>query len=763
MSARSFVFWAGIVCAFLIVIGPAVAEPITINWVAPASGIWNNEDHWDPAQVPLSGDNAQHLTKMNHIQVNGDRACRLFKGNGKSSSDRYMVINGSKSLTVSNEVESITAANFPIRFQNGNSFVHTTLSAGRIEGINMSAARGHGGDWVTIDAGTSIKDSAIYLRDNVDVLGGIFGEAISDLSITLRDGATINGSGLTNAAITVRDNADLDFNPRVSDSTVALGNSGTLTTRDRIVDSTISFGNNGTLDVTQGVVFQPTVDDSILTFGTGGTIVNVPGDVQDTTITMGKGADVVIDGDYFGYLKTVTFRVGHSGEVDITGDLSDVEVTLGASSIGPGDTRTSLTVGSVGDSLGTLDDWLLHGFADVEVDDLTGSGNFLVDSTTVTVTLKGSSTMTVEGLCEDGTWVLQNSASFIGASVVGGSWTISGSATVDLPGPGTLFDPDEMVLDGGSVAADDVGSFGHSMDVTVKNGATIDADDLMYLSGIGKGFPTDSTLTYSGTGNEIAANDLDFGGELIKIGYADTLAMNVTNFFVIASRLVRIDNNETVTIDFDAENVVVTLGPVNDSFLEATGPDYFALEDAASEVLFTDSPCVRRWEKLVVKPGRREIVDDLCTTPISGTPSVYCNPHPAGVHDALYVKDLVVESGATLVAGWSWGDDHFPYRIYYTGTVSGEGSIETPAGDPYTPILLTPALYGDFLGDGQVDQYDIDRFNLAFCKCIGATYYDIRVDWNCDGRIDDLDRDQFNSNWDNPAGVTTDPCSNPCG
>ncbi len=49
---------------------------------------------------------------------------------------------------------------------------------------------------MTIDAGTSLKDSTINLRGNVQVLGGILGEAISDLSITLRDGATILGTNL---------------------------------------------------------------------------------------------------------------------------------------------------------------------------------------------------------------------------------------------------------------------------------------------------------------------------------------------------------------------------------------------------------------------------------------------------------------------------------------------------------------------------------------------------------------------------------------
>ncbi len=125
--------------------------------------------------------------------------------------------------------------------------------------------------------------------------------------------------------------------------------------------------------------------------------------------------------------------------------------------------------------------------------------------------------------------------------------------------------------------------------------------------------------------------------------------------------------------------------------------------------------------------------DNSCTTTYTG----------GKIPEALYVKDLEVATGTTL--------DADNLGIYYTGTLTNNGTIENGSA-----IELTPTTYGDFNGDGD-EPADVDRFNDAFPSEIDDDEYDPLVDWDCDGDADCDDRSQYILNW-NPTGIEDDNC-----
>jgi len=146
------------------------------------------------------------------------------------------------------------------------------------------------------------------------------------------------------------------------------------------------------------------------------------------------------------------------------------------------------------------------------------------------------------------------------------------------------------------------------------------------------------------------------------------------------------------------------------------------------------------------------LIDLYASTPISGARELSGSSPLA---EALYVIDLEVESGAVLEAG-----NTEDINIYYTGTLTNNGNIYKSDGTTaYTPIELTPTLYGNFDADqaGGNDTDDVNRFNAAFPSKVGDEEYDPLVDWNCDGFIDCLDRGQYIANW-SPTGIEDNSC-----
>ncbi len=470
--------------------------------------------------------------------------------------------------------------------------------------------------------------------------------------------------------------------------------------------------------------------------------IDVTDDVIDSSIVVRKDADIDVGGDMTG-----TAAGGHkltvdvSGDVDIVGDLTDVAVTLGASSIGIGDSATTVDIGSVGASNATDEDWTLKGAVDV-----TAAGVFKVNGSTMT--LSGNSTLT-SGITDGGSWIVEDLAEL----------------TVTT-GNNAYFTPDSLVIDGATVEADHFGFDASTVlpvwQMTIKNGgaAKTTIEGAIRLAGTGQGLSENSVLTYVGTGNSMTSRNIELGGELVSGGTGATLDIVYDDPFLVSTETVRVENGMTIITQFDTEGV--TLKPiVGDDPTEVFGPDYDGHN--GSSVLFTDSPCVRRWAEVTYDDSSAvdRILDDYyCSTPISGSATDLCpgGPPTGGVPEALYVIDLTVDSGATL--------DTNGYNVYYTGTLTNNGTIES-VGSSYTPVKLTPRLYGDFNSDGDGDEpdqagSDTRRFNDAFCTCIGDTDYDILVDWNCDGRIDDDDRDQYNTNWGDPTALTTATCGDPC-
>jgi hypothetical protein len=214
----------------------------------------------------------------------------------------------------------------------------------------------------------------------------------------------------------------------------------------------------------------------------------------------------------------------------------------------------------------------------------------------------------------------------------------------------------------------------------------------------------------------------------------------------VASELVRVVGGVTQIIDFDAEGVTVETTATNAEF-ETLGPDY---DLSANGPLFTDSPCVRRWKEVIIDTSIYTRLSHYYeSTPIT---CGYYGPSCTGdyLFEALYVKDLTVNSGKELVVQGM--------NVYYTGTVTNNGEITTDGEEAYTPIQLNPTLYGDFDGDDEGDETaDVDRFNDAFPSDFGDAEYDPLVDWDCNGSIDCDDRAQYIANWD-PAGIEDDSC-----
>ncbi len=167
-----------------------------------------------------------------------------------------------------------------------------------------------------------------------------------------------------------------------------------------------------------------------------------------TTIDVGDHADLDIGES----LSEGALTVGHSGDVDIVEGLENVTVTLGALTVGPGDTRTTVTIGSVGGEDGTNGDWKLLGHVDVEIDDSGGgSGNFRVNPTAQpTVRLQGDSTLIVDGRADDG------------------DWFVEGDASLEVSGQ---FEPQELTVDEGTVKALTLGQRTFAWDLTLKGGA----------------------------------------------------------------------------------------------------------------------------------------------------------------------------------------------------------------------------------------------------------------------------------------------------
>lgn len=269
---------------------------------------------------------------------------------------------------------------------------------------------------------------------------------------------------------------------------------------------------------------------------------------------------------------------------------------------------------------------------------------------------------------------------------------------------------------------------------------------------------------------------------MLTIGATGTLDRGSGQGYVdVEAQLVSFnDSGDIEILDFDAEGVTIKHkeGPCSNlpGNVEAVGPDYdgYWYLDSSQfppvqrRVLFTDSPCVRRWAKLKIENSTESnscstLVNTHSNTPISGP---YGGQYLSFMSEAVYVIDVEVESGAVLRTGTP-DADAVNLNIYYTGSARVGGSYGSVVCKDGTtncgpaPIHLTPTRYGNFDGDSTTgsDQDDIDFFEDAYCTTIGenngeacggenqpACKYNPLVDWNCDGKINCLDR-QFMLNY----------------
>ncbi len=492
--------------------------------------------------------------------------------------------------------------------------------------------------------------------------------------------------------------------------------------------------------------------------------IDVTGDVTDSTLSLGNHATVTVGGDVTGPGGDA-WVVKDNGTVAITGDLTGVGLTLGTSAAGSGD-GTSFSVDRIG-TTGThySDDCTFSGYTAVTVDTRIrcntsaaplGAEFMVEDNAVVSVVglpetipaptiIRGTWTVT------DGAVVKTGTATFNGA-VAKGWWTVEKNALLDFS---WRYFPLELTVDGGEARAPIIGwpgdlGLSEPWDLTIKGGGKVTVESSETSGGgvigglhpgIGHGFFSNSTITYTGTSNTYTTvGPIEIGGTLVNSTGSASLDMDSEMGLIVRSKIVNSAND--TGISFDTEGVSVTLASTTSSpNLEVFGPDFDA--DNGGKVLFTDSPTTRRWADLTVdSTSDVNLQNDFTSTLITCTSSSCTGSE---VPEALYVKDLTVVSGTVLKTN--------DLNIYYTGTLTpnppASGSILDGSASDYVPVKLTATRYGNFNGTrvAGTDSADVTRFNDAYCTSLGDADYDHLVDWNDDGLINCVDRSQFMGNW----------------
>ncbi len=150
--------------------------------------------------------------------------------------------------------------------------------------------------------------------------------------------------------------------------------------------------------------------------------------IESTNLAVGDDASVtLLAGDVSGPGNhTVAWSMGDSGRLIITrelaigGNFEGVDLTLGTSAALSEAEATIARIDRVGRDVPISDDWLLRGYADVDL----VLGFFATENATITV---------------------RDHASVSSSSATGGSWEIADPASVHIG----LFYPNFLLVDGG--------------------------------------------------------------------------------------------------------------------------------------------------------------------------------------------------------------------------------------------------------------------------------------------------------------------------
>jgi hypothetical protein len=548
------------------------------------------------------------------------------------------------------------------------------------------------------------------------------------------------------------------------------------------------------------------------------TTIDVDGNVNgiEFSPTVGGGATGhYIDLDVSGDIIEGSLTVGNACDIDIAGNIGVLFDVIAGYDGSPA-TTTTIDVGSVGETAGTHGDWTLMGATEVQVD-----GVFFARSNAPVITMEDTSSMTVTGQTADATWEMSDNSEFTGEDTIsdgiwnmsdssrvvavdieGGEWNIEESAvvladeinhgdwTIDSAGHdgdlalevSTLLNPDYLVVDGCEIFAHEIGistedEDAFSWDTWMKNGATI-TTELGWTTGVclgGGACPANLTETsafiFQGTGNVYQATvggAIGLGSDLRGIGAAHLEFIVDGGTMYTATALAYVDGSgDTQTQLFQTEKVTYTNYDGASTYIDTISPDYRQSGPCIDndnhtyctggencnehDVLFTDSVCVRRWGKLLIKDSGSEY-DAKLDNWFDNTPlGVY---EGCGIVDSVYAIDIEVEDGASVYFGTT-------KNVYYTGSVDTNSSGVINGNQP---IQLTTSVYGDFNADADfdddsmTDDYDVERFNSAYCTEAGDDVYDPLVDWNCDGMINCHDRDQLISNWGSSGALVSATC-----
>lgn len=512
--------------------------------------------------------------------------------------------------------------------------------------------------------------------------------------------------------------------------------------------------------------------------------IDVGDDVESATIAVRDYADIDIGGDVFVSHGTAPdWTISDYGDVDIVGDLSGINLSIGAVSTSTG---TTVNIGSAGDNSPIVELWELSGLTN-----LTINGDFLArgDAHVPRVVLNDGASMTVAGdtsslpptgLTYDATWLLNDDSVFNGSGpIIGGTWTVAGNARVvansdvlqdsagraswsttsDGNGAGTYgiktnaeFSPGSLVVDGGGtvsslhlgfddeIGIDVDGVDNHPVwDMTISDGSTVE------IRPGGRGWHH-GEVRYEGSHNTYRAlrsdpdpeppylshaASIELNGPLVNVGSNSTLtielhqATSATNYGYVDVQAELVAFNGSGDLDlleFDTERVTLDFYSHSCS-AGANHLELFSpdLDLNTDDPFFEDSPCLKRWGDVRVHSGP----DNSCTRLID----IFKNTPIGGGSDDFFGSPNPYPDALYVVNLWleapDGGEDTVMYtaghQIYYTSnyTLGSGASISGPA-----PIKLELTSYGDFDADkyeeeGVGDCDDIAFFNATLFKEYG--------------------------------------------
>jgi hypothetical protein len=441
-------------------------------------------------------------------------------------------------------------------------------------------------------------------------------------------------------------------------------------------------------------------------------------------------------------------------------------ILQGDGTLGLGDYYTQTTI--VND-LGAVYD--LQGNGNITQTTPYGEGNFTNDGTlektggTGTASFNGAFDVENPGTVAalSGTFDIPSIGSQIaGQALTGGTWVVSGGATLDLNNGTKLTTNDASIaLNGaGSTFANIANLATNNGSFTLLGGASFTTTGALTNPGVIDAGPG-STLTVAGNYSQPSTGELDLviagpssGGQFGALGVTGTATLNgmlniedPTGFTPSIGDAYKILTFGARSGDFATKTGLVlgksvSLAPIyhaNDLTLQVVAPPTVSgvqINDGAAQRSMVDSLTITFNRVVTLQPGAIE-VDKV-----------------GGGAEAIAVATSVVngQTVATItftgsdIINHSLSDGRYNLVIHSALVTDGsgqtlDGTSSGQAGADYVQQFFR--LFGDVNGDGHVNNADAVAERAALNKVAGQAGYVAYLDYNGDGKIDASDYAQF--------------------